>query len=76
MSMKLTLQLPSNETKEISVDENISANELKEMCCREAFSSPAFTKVTCEGKALFGEDLAEQFGVHDGSTIVITVRGL
>ena len=76
MSMNLTLKLPSGESRNISVDENISASELKEMCCREAFTSPAFTKVTCDGKALFGEKLAEEFGVHDGSEIVITVKGL
>ena len=76
MSMNLTLKLPSGETRNIAVDENISAAELKEMCCREAFTSPAFTKVTCDGKALFGEKLAEEFGVHDGSTLEVIVKGL
>ena len=74
--MKLTLILPNKERKEISVDQNITAADLKQMCAQEAFTSPSFTKIKCEGQALYGDKLAEEFGVHDGSVIEIIAAGL
>jgi hypothetical protein len=74
--MKVTLILPSGESKTILVDDMIDVPNLKQVCCCEASSSPSYSRVYCEEKLLKGDGLASDFGVVEGATIKLVVTGL
>jgi hypothetical protein len=74
--MKLNLILPSGETKSILVDEFIDVPSLKQVCCCEAASSPAYSRVYIGDTLLKGDGLVSDFGVVEGSTIKLQVAGV
>jgi hypothetical protein len=74
--VKVTLILPSGESKSILIDENIDVPNLKQVCCCEAASSPAYSRVYCGDQLLKGEGAASDFGVVEGATIKLQVAGV
>jgi hypothetical protein len=74
--MQVTLLLPSGESKTLLIDDMIDVPNLKQMCCCEARSSPAYSRVYCGDALLKGDGLASDFGVVDGATIKLVVPGL
>jgi hypothetical protein len=73
--MKLTLKI-GNQTKEILCDDFIDCASLKELCCREAFTPAAYTRLYFGEKLLIGEAQVADLGVTDGATIIVKAPGL
>lgn len=63
-------------TKSILCDDDIDCAHLKELACREAFTSPAFTRIYFNGQLLLGDKLVSEFGVVNGSTIKLETASL
>ena len=65
-----------DQKKTIGVDDAITCKELKERVSREFFLSPSFTKIFFNKKILLGDQCVTDFGVEEGSEIVVEAAGL
>ncbi|OHT14469.1 hypothetical protein TRFO_15120 [Tritrichomonas foetus] len=62
--------------KDIYCDDAIDCQELKQLCCCAAFSSPALTKIFFNGKLLLGKELLYELGIQEGTVIQLETASL